>query len=121
MSEHVIGPADSLEEGEHFIVELKGREVAVYNIGDEYVAYPNWCPHQGGPLCEGNATGTVDRSFDHETLESETMWVKEGEVVVCPWHGWEFDLRENGFLHDEDRTLPSYPVHVEDGNLVVSL
>lgn len=121
MSEHIICPADSVGEGEHVIVELKGREITIYNIGDEYVAYPNWCPHQGGPLCEGEVGGTTDACFDRESLESTIQWVKEGEIVICPWHGWEFDLRENRFLHDDDVTLPSYAVHIEDGDLIVSV
>ncbi|MFB6157105.1 MAG: Rieske (2Fe-2S) protein [Haloferacaceae archaeon] len=121
MTDHDVGPVDMLDEGGRVIVDLAGREVAVYDLGDGYVAYPNWCPHQGGPLCEGSTSGTVEATFDRETLETETAWTKEGEVVVCPWHGWEFDLRENEFLHDASIGLPAYSVSVEDGRLVVSV
>lgn len=121
MSDHVIVPVDELPEGERVVASLRGREIAVFNVDGDYFAYPSWCPHQGGPLCEGSVNGTTAETFDRETLTSDLQWVKEDEILRCPWHHWEFDLRENCFMHDTDWSLPSYPVRIEDGNVVVSL
>lgn len=121
MDDFIVATTEMLSDGDHLVVELKGREVAVFNVAESYYAYPNWCPHQGGPLCEGQITGNTDVSFDRDTLEYDVRWTKEGEVLVCPWHAWEFDLTENAFLHDGDVSLPSYPVRVEDGDVVVSI
>lgn len=118
---HVVARADELGPGDRVVTQLAGREVAVFNVDGELVAYPNWCPHQGGPLCEGDVGGTSEADFDRESLTTELRWVREGTVLRCPWHQWEFDLRENAFLHDADRSLPSYPVTVEDGDVVVRL
>lgn len=118
---HVVARTDELGPGDRVVTQVRGREVAVFNVDGELVAYPNWCPHQGGPLCEGDVGGTTEASFDRESLATELRWVREGAVLRCPWHQWEFDLRENAFLHDADRSLPSYPVSVEDGDVVVRL
>lgn len=119
--EFVVPGATDLAPGERVVVELAGVEVGVFRIEDGYRAYPNWCPHQGGPVCEGTAGGTVEASFDRETLETTTEWVREGEVLNCPWHGWEFDLDDGACLSGRAARLPAYEVRVEDGDVVVSL
>jgi nitrite reductase/ring-hydroxylating ferredoxin subunit len=119
--EHVVAKAGELDEGERIVVLLEGREVGVFNINGDYVAYTNWCAHQGGPLCEGSLTGTVEGSFDRDTLEVELDWCREGEILSCPWHGWEFDATNGDCLSDSSVRLRSYDVRVEDGFVVVSL
>lgn len=119
--EYVVGTTDELEAGERLLVELEGLEIGVFNLDGEYVAYLNWCPHQGGPVCEGGVGGTTEVSFTRETLEVDLEWVQEGEVLRCPWHSWEFDLRENGFLHDATLSLPTYPVSTRDGNIIIEV
>ena len=53
------------------VVAVRGRVLALFNLGGDFHAIDNTCPHRGGPLGEG---------------------VLEGTVVACPWHGWEFDV-----------------------------
>jgi len=121
MSEHVVGDADEVGEGERIVAELEGREIAVFNLGDEYRAYLNWCAHQGGPICEGNLTGTVEASYDRESGETSLDWSREGDVLMCPWHGWEYDVTSGECLSRKSVQLPEYPVEVQDGQLVVSM
>lgn len=121
MSEHVVAEVGALDPGERLIVQLEGREIGVFRRGDEYRSYPNWCPHQGGPLCEGSLTGTQETTFDRKTLEQDTQWIRDGEVLTCPWHGWQFDIDTGNCLSREKIKLPSYPVSVEDGQIIVSL
>lgn len=52
-------------------VEVKGHEIALFQVGGKVYAVHHVCPHQGGPLSEGGL---------------------EGEVVTCPWHGWSFNV-----------------------------
>ncbi len=49
----VVARADEIAPGERKIVDIGGRSVGVFNIGGEYFALRNRCPHQGGPLCAG--------------------------------------------------------------------
>ena len=113
-----VARVDDLEEAGRVVVELNGREIAIFEIDGEYRAYLNWCPHQGGPVCEGELTGRMEASFDRETLSTEFEWTAEAETLVCPWHDWEFDIR-TGDCFSGETDLPSYTVSVEDGDIVL--
>lgn len=82
-----ICPTSELEPGERRIVTLDGFSVGVFNIDGEYYALKNDCPHQRAPLCEGKLSGTTrsDRPGEYD-------WERDGQIVSCPWHGWEFDV-----------------------------
>ena len=121
MAEHDVGDAADLGAGDALVVELEGREVAVFNLDGEYRALLNWCAHQGGPACEGPLGGTYEATFDREALEVERRWVRAGRVVTCPWHGWEYDVGTGECLSAPQYRLPTYPVRVDDGRLVVVL
>lgn len=121
MAEHVVANTVELEDGDRIVVEIEGREVAVFQIGGEYYAYLNWCAHQGGPCCEGVLTGTVEGSYDRETNEVSLTWGREGEILNCPWHGWEYDVISGECLSRPDIALPSYAVTVSDGEIIVEL
>lgn len=119
--DYVVAAADELAPGERVVVELDGAEIGVFCTESGYRAYANWCPHQGGPVCEGGLSGTRESSFDRESLTVTTEWVRDGEILNCPWHGWEFDVEDGSCRSGRNATLPAYDVRVEDGDVVVSL
>ena len=119
--DHVVAGVDELDDGDRLVTQLNGREVAVFRHEGEYYAYLNWCFHQGGPCCEGPLSGTYFASYDRETRETELAWEREGEILNCPWHGWEYDLTTGDCLSRNDVTLPSYPVEARDGEIVVTM
>ncbi|MFB6171043.1 MAG: Rieske (2Fe-2S) protein [Haloarculaceae archaeon] len=121
MSEHRVAPADELDDGEHLVVELEGREIGVFRIEGDYLAYTNWCAHQGGPVCEGDLAGTTEARLDPDSRRYEMEWVKESRVLRCPWHAWEFDALTGACLHSERYRLVEHDARVEDGEIVVSL
>src|SRR5438105_1510909 len=84
---HVVGTVAEIPPGQRRIVELEGRSIGVFNVGGAFYALRNACPHQSGPLCRGQITGLLGAS-DQKHLELS----REGEIVRCPWHGWEFDI-----------------------------
>lgn len=121
MSEHVVASEGDIEPGERIVVQLEGKEIGVFRKGDEYHAFLNWCSHQGGPVCEGPVTGTQESTFDKESLELDVEWTREGEVLNCPWHGWEFDINSGECLSRPRVKLPTYPVRVEADDIIISL
>jgi nitrite reductase/ring-hydroxylating ferredoxin subunit len=121
MNEHPIAKAEEIGEGERIVVEVEGREIAVFQIGEEYHAYVNWCAHQSGPTCEGRLSGTMDAKFDRDTLETTLSYCREGEILNCPWHGWEYDIKSGECLSRDGKQLPSFPVEEKDGEIIVSL
>ena len=85
---YVVASVDEIPPGQRKLVEVAGREIGVFNIAGDYVAVLNRCPHQGGPLCRGNTHG-----FLRPAGVGEFRYSRAGEILRCPWHGWEFDLR----------------------------
>ena len=73
-------------------------------------------PHALGPICRGRVGGTTLPS-----LPGEFRWGGEGEILACPWHGWEFDLRTGKPLFGNLPNLRRYPVTVRDGAIFITL
>ena len=121
MADHVVAEAADIPAGERILVEVEERPICVFNLGDEYVAYADFCIHQGGPCGEGTLSGARIATFDRETLETTMEWRKEGKILSCPWHGWEYDLTTGECLSNRKYRLPSYPVRVEDGTVLLEL
>jgi 3-phenylpropionate/trans-cinnamate dioxygenase ferredoxin subunit len=88
LTRYVVGTVDEIPPGGRKVVQVAGRSVGVFNVGGEFFALLNRCPHQGGPLCLGNTHG-----FLRSAAVGEYDYSRAGEVVRCPWHGWEYDLR----------------------------
>jgi len=84
-----VCPASELPPGERTIVEVAElpHSVGVFNVGGEYHALANVCPHHLAPLCEGTITGVMESDG-----VGDFQPAREGEVIQCPWHGWKFDI-----------------------------
>jgi 3-phenylpropionate/trans-cinnamate dioxygenase ferredoxin subunit len=106
---------DELPPGTRRIVDVGGRSVGVFNLDGDLYALTNVCPHQGGPLCEGTVGGTMLPSEPHRY-----RYGMEGRLVRCPWHGWEIDLASGRPFFDPERArVPTFPVAVRDGRVVI--
>ena len=82
-----ICPTDEIPPGERKIVEIEDKSIGIFNLEGEFHALRNVCPHQMAPLCLGEVTGTTAAS-----KPGEYKWIKDGEILRCPWHGWEFEI-----------------------------
>ena len=128
MRRYIVGKVSELPPGERKIVEVQGRSIGVFNVHGTYYALRNSCPHQGAPLCHGAITGMTVPS-----KPGEYVWAREGEILRCPWHGWEFDVtsgrsvcnphrtrvRTYEVTVEEDESVETYPVTLEDGLVVL--
>jgi nitrite reductase (NADH) small subunit len=110
MGRHIVGPVSELPPGERRIVEAEGRSVGVFNVNGRYYALRNVCPHQAAPLCLGSVKGMT-----LPTPPGEYKWGRDGEILRCPWHGWEFDITTGRSIFNPHRTrVKTYEVTVED-------
>jgi nitrite reductase/ring-hydroxylating ferredoxin subunit len=108
----VVARADEIGPGERKLVTIGGRSIGVFNVGGEYYALRNRCPHQGGPLCEGFQFAPVRATAPGQSYARGD----DGTIIRCPWHGWEFDVRTGGSWFDPQRMrVRSYPTRVQDG------
>jgi len=114
--EHVVGTVSEIPVGSKKIVKVGTLEIGVFNVKGSYYALPNHCFHQGGPLCEGKVGGTVRRRVENDW---KPEWVQEGEILVCPWHGLEFDVTTGRCLARKRARLRRYRVVVDGENVKV--
>ena len=115
MSKHVVAAVGDIPPGSRRLVTVRGRPIAIFNIGGEFFGLFNRCPHQGGSLCDGELGGLVESD-----TPGEYRYSRRGEILRCPWHGWEFDIRTGQSWCDPTRIRTrSYPVEVAAGQSVV--
>ncbi|MEH7382790.1 Rieske (2Fe-2S) protein [Bacillus sp. JJ1533] len=116
MSEHFVADVESIPDGKHVIVNVEGRNIGIYRIKDEFFALYNRCPHEGAQLCKGRVCGTTlpSRVYDYE-------FGREGEILRCPMHGWEFDIKTGKSLFSERVRTRTYKVNIKEGKVWISL
>ena len=115
MSRHVVAAARDIPPGGRKLVTVRGRPIAVFNLGGAYFGLLNRCPHQGASLCEGVTTGLLQ-----SPSPGEYVYSRKGEIIRCPWHGWEFDIRTGQSYCDPERIRTrSYHVELAPGQMVV--
>lgn len=112
MKRHRVASLDELAVGPT-MVNVNGLEIGLYRVGDTVRAWRSSCPHQGAPVCRGTISGT--------NLESDVYEYKhgrEGEILQCPWHGWEFDLLTGRHLVKQSKAkLHGYQVEVDGDDI----
>ena len=111
----VIAPVEAFPPGERRIVEVGGRSIGVFRIGDRFFGIRNRCPHQGGPLCIGHVLGHVVADAPGGAR------VSGGALrIACPWHGWEYDLETGqSFMGGGEPGVRSYGVGLEPGQALM--
>ena len=111
-----VAKVGELAPGERKLVEVKRYSIGLFNVNGEYIAALNICPHELAPVCRGRVGGTTLPS-----QPGEFIWGREGEVLACPWHGWEFDLMTGKMLADDRVRIRRYPVTVEGDDIFITV
>jgi nitrite reductase (NADH) small subunit len=117
----VVGPVEEIPPGERkIVVPFRGRAgIGVFNVNGEFHALRNLCPHKSGPLCFGR-TGPLMVADAPPTVETANLdVVRDGEIIRCPWHMWEFEIATGRCLVDPRVRVKKYPVVIESGQIVV--
>jgi nitrite reductase/ring-hydroxylating ferredoxin subunit len=134
---HVVAAVEEVPPGSRKHLNIEGREIALFNLGGEFFALGDKCPHESGSLCAGKIIGLAEADTPgHYRLS------RDGEFVKCPWHGWEFDIRTGQSWCDPTRTrvrayetavaageslvkgpyvADTYPVRVEENYIVIDI
>ncbi len=86
-----------LREGRRVV--CSGYEIALFNLGDEYLAVDNRCPHKAGPLADG---------------------IVSGKAVFCPLHNWKISLESGCALSGGQGQVKKYPVKIIQGKICIS-
>lgn len=108
-----VGDVGEFDDGHRKVVEVDGRRVVVLRHEGAYHALEATCLHAGGPLAEGMITPRVETVVDDEGRAVCDRLSEDTFHLVCPWHGWEYDLGTGEFAGDRRRRVASYQVRVE--------
>lgn len=96
-----IAPADELPEGDRLFVDVAGKPIVIFKIAGQLFAIGDVCSHDDGPLGDGEI---------------------EGNHVICPRHGAEFDIRTGkAMTMPAVVDIPAYPVRVIDGTIQLGI
>ena len=93
-----VAKASEIKEGQGKSVSVSGKDIAVFNVGGKFFAVDDSCLHMGGHLGEG---------------------MLEGNMVTCPWHGWQYDVMSGALVANPSVHLTKYPVKVEGNEIKV--
>lgn len=83
-------------------VRMGDREIAIFNLGERFLAVANRCPHRSGPLADG---------------------IVSGGTVVCPLHAWKVDLESGQVARPADAAacVQTFRARMEAGSVFVEL
>lgn len=108
----IVGRVDELDDGDRLLTTVNGRSIGVFRVNGAYYALRNRCPHQGAELCKGDVLGFLESSEP-----GEYRFDPARKLLVCPWHGWEFDLATGQSYFDPQRTrVRRYDVEVRSAS-----
>jgi nitrite reductase (NADH) small subunit len=97
-----VSPCENIPLREGRSATIAGRQLALFNLGERFLAVENRCPHRGGPLADG---------------------IVAGQSVVCPLHAWKIDLESGAAVnHPESQPcIATFPTRVEQGIVFVEV
>lgn len=113
-----VGREEEFATGAFRIVAVGRHEIGIIRLPDGSLhAVRNICPHKAAPICRGLVGGTWP-----PCAPGALRYEREGEVLACPWHAWEFDIRSGEELYQAKPTrLHKFPVSVEDGEVFITI
>jgi len=118
MAEWFVAKAIEMPDGDRRIVHAGPQEIGVFHKDGAYYAYSNYCVHSGGPVCEGLIINKVldiigaDRTYQGQTFSDEVHF-------VCPWHGYEYELKTGVCVGDRKLKLKKFEVVQRGGDIYV--
>jgi nitrite reductase/ring-hydroxylating ferredoxin subunit len=101
------------------LADVGGREIGVFKSDGRLFAYENRCHHQGGPVCSGEILGATRLVLGERGEALREILDESAMRLVCPWHGWEYDLVTGEAAHDRRLRLRRFEVTVDDGVVYV--
>jgi nitrite reductase/ring-hydroxylating ferredoxin subunit len=119
MAEQFIGKAAELADGDRRIVICGGAEVGIFREAQAFYAYSNICAHQGGPACEGLIIARVEEHILPDGTSRGMRFSATERNFVCPWHGYEYDIRTGECVADRRIALRKYRVEQRGDDLYV--
>lgn len=117
----VVALSADIPERGRAVVDVGGREIGVFRFKGHLHAYGNYCAHAGGPVCQGMLINRVVEVLDEERRSLGDRFSEKDLHIVCPWHGYEYNVETGEHPADARIRLTSYPVYERDGEVIVEV
>ena len=119
MAEVRVGKVSEFKPRDRKVIVAGGREVGVFRLGAKFYAWENRCAHAGGPVCQGKVMNRVEEILDGERRSVGMRFSKTRVNIVCPWHGYEYDIRSGCHQGNAAVRLKAVTTRIRDGVLYV--
>jgi nitrite reductase/ring-hydroxylating ferredoxin subunit len=119
MAETLVSKSASLTEGNRIIVTVGKDEIGVFRHEGRLYAYSNVCLHSGGPACEGLVIAKVEERIRDDKTSAGFYFSDNDKHFVCPWHGYEYDLKTGEYVGDRKAKLRAFDVVEKDGGIYI--
>ena len=116
-----IGSASEFADPGRKVVAFERFEVAIFKLEGEFFAYLNHCPHMGGPVCQGKMIAKVEEILAEDRTSQGMAFSKTRMHVVCPWHGYEFDIRTGVHPGNSRARLRKLPVALSGDDVIIDV
>jgi nitrite reductase/ring-hydroxylating ferredoxin subunit len=110
MEEIYVGTVAEFDQNDRRIVRSGSLEIGVLFRDGEFYAYRNHCVHQGGPACEGIIIAKVEDVIAPDRTYRGQRFSDSEIHFVCPWHGYEYDLKTGECVPDRRKRLQKFEV-----------
>lgn len=117
--EYLVGSLPEFTGEDRKIVTIDGERIVVFRHEGEMYALSAICRHQGGPVGEGVVLGKVEGVVDSEGRYLRDTFSDETTHIVCPWHGWEYDIRTGKAACLPDVGLKTYATTIRGDQVFI--
>jgi nitrite reductase/ring-hydroxylating ferredoxin subunit len=115
--EYRVGRQEDFADGDKRLVIVGGVEVGIFRLDGEIFSWRNACPHQGGPVCQGQIFRRVLDRIDPGGEQRGRVYHERDVNIVCPWHGAEFDIRTGRHAGTGRLKLRAVPAQIREGEV----
>ena len=119
VAEVYVGTEAEFGERDRKIIAQGDLEIGIFRVDGEFYAYENNCVHQGGPICQGKILNRVEEILAEDKTSQGLKFSEDDVHIVCPWHGYEYNLKTGRHPGDRNVRLKPYEVQVRDGDIYV--
>ena len=119
VAELFVGKETEFEDRDRKIIAQGDLEIGVFHVNGEFYAYENNCVHQGGPVCQGKILNKVEEVLADDKTSKGLKFSESDVHIVCPWHGYEYNLMTGRHPGDKNVRLKPYEVKISDGEVYV--
>jgi nitrite reductase/ring-hydroxylating ferredoxin subunit len=118
LAEQFVGKISGFKDGDRQVLRFGDQEIGIFRHKGIFYAYSNFCLHQGGPACEGLTIARVEERLSPDK-KSMGLHFTDDMNFVCPWHGYEYDMKTGEHIADRSLKLRKYDVVQRDDDLYV--